>query len=469
DGEVGRVFEEAGECVAMAKFAPPEQFDFSKPEAWPDWKQRFTRYRVASLLTEDEETVQVNALIYSMGAEAEHIFKSFTFESEGDANKYSVVMAKFDEHFIPRLNVIYERAKFHSRVQLSGESVEAFVRQLYELAENCDFGAQKDEQMRDRIVIGIRDKQVSQKLQMKSDLTLRTAIEMARHSCYSKAAVQEITEADEEDTMFLGSVELKQSKDALLVEDEPPWRTTLTLAGTPVSFKIDSGADTSVMTEATYETLENKPKLCTVKNTLQSPGGIVTTRGQFLAKIKAHVNGQLRNCCFRVVVVKTNGENLLSRTVATKLCLIKRIDEISSGLGTLKGEPVKITLKDGAQPYSIATPRRVPIPLLTKVEEELKRMEMIGIIEKVTEPTEWCAPMVAVVKNNGKVRICVDLKRLNENVKREKFILPTLDEILPKLAKGTVFSSLDAESGFWQIPLEENSARLTTFITPLGR
>lgn len=63
----------------------------------------------------------------------------------------------------------------------------------------------------------------------------------------------------------------------------------------------------------------------------------------------------------------------------------------------------------------------------------------------------------------------MDLKRLNENVKREKFILPTLDDILPKLAKSTVFSSLDAESGFWQIPLEEHSARLTTFITPLGR
>lgn len=78
-------------------------------------------------------------------------------------------------------NVIYERSKFHSKVQLPGESVEAFVRQLYELTGNCDFGAQKDEQIRDRIVIGIRDKQVSQKLQMKSDLTLQTAIEMARH------------------------------------------------------------------------------------------------------------------------------------------------------------------------------------------------------------------------------------------------------------------------------------------------
>ncbi|KAK0130680.1 hypothetical protein N1851_034803 [Merluccius polli] len=136
-------------------------------------------------------------------------------------------------------------------------------------------------------------------------------------------------------------VVLKQSKDALLAEDEPPWRTTLNLAGTPVSFKIDSGADTSVMSEATYETLRYKPKLSVLKNTLQSPGGVVATRGQFFAKIKAHISGQLRNCCFRVVVVKTTGENLLSRAVATKLGLIKRIDEIStsSGLGTLKGEP----------------------------------------------------------------------------------------------------------------------------------
>lgn len=130
---------------------------------------------------------------------------------------------------------------------------------------------------------------------------------------------------------------------------------------------------------------------------------------------------------------------------------------------------MKIILKDGAQPYSVAAPRRVPIPLLPKEEKELKRMESMGIKERVTDPTEWCAPMVPVIKKNGNIRICVDLKRLNENVKREKFILPTLDYILPKLAKSTVFSSLDAESGFWQIPLEEHSARLTTFITPLGR
>ena len=105
--------------------------------------------------------------------------------------------------------------------------------------------------------------------------------------CHLKAAVHKITEANVEECMFLGSVQQEQSMiNSLLAEDEPPWRTTLTVAHTPVSFKIDSGAEASVMSETTYETLKVKPKLVEVKNRLQSPGGVVATRGQFLAKIK---------------------------------------------------------------------------------------------------------------------------------------------------------------------------------------
>ena len=76
----------------MAKFSPPEPMDFTKPATWPDWKQRFSRYRVATKLTEEDEPIQVSALIYSMGIEAEHIFKSFTFATAGDEDKYDVVL-----------------------------------------------------------------------------------------------------------------------------------------------------------------------------------------------------------------------------------------------------------------------------------------------------------------------------------------------------------------------------------------
>jgi hypothetical protein len=130
---------------------------------------------------------------------------------------------------------------------------------------------------------------------------------------------------------------------------------------------------------------------------------------------------------------------------------------------------MKITLKDDAKPYCLSTARRVPFPILPKVEEEINRMEKEGIIEKVTEPTEWCAPMVPVVKKNGKIRICVDLKKLNEAVKRENFMLPNLDDISPKLVGAKYFSKLDASSGFYQMPLHTDSSRLTTFITPFGR
>ena len=88
---------------------------------------------------------------------------------------------------------------------------------------------------------------------------------------------------------------------------------------------------------------------------------------------------------------------------------------------------------------------------------------------KITTPSDWCAPIVPVVKKNGKVRICVDLKRLNKAVKREHYMLPNLDDISPKISGAKVFSKLDATSGFHQIPLEKDSYKLTTFITPFGR
>ena len=92
-----------------------------------------------------------------------------------------------------------------------------------------------------------------------------------------------------------------------------------------------------------------------------------------------------------------------------------------------------------------------------------------GVIEEITKPTPWCAPMVPVLKKSGAVRICVDLKRLNLTVERERYILPTLQDLTSRLAGATVFSSLDAASGFYQIPLHEDSQELTTFITPMGR
>ena len=169
----------------MAKFAPPQQFDFAQPAEWPTWRQRFSRFRVASKLDKEDGEVQVNSLLYAMGRDAEPIYNSFVLPAATEDNPhpefdFNAVLGKFDEHFVPKRNVIYERACFHKRTQRAGESVEAFVRSLYELAQHCDFGNSKDEQIRDRIVIGITDKEVSQRPQLEADLTLERAIQLAR-------------------------------------------------------------------------------------------------------------------------------------------------------------------------------------------------------------------------------------------------------------------------------------------------
>ena len=114
-----------------------------------------------------------------MGNEADDILSSFTM-SDDDREKYDAVKAKFEGHFIIKRNIIFERAKFSLRVQKEGESADNFITDLYTLAEHCQFGALDDELIRDRIVVGLRDKALSEKLQLESSLTLEKAINQAR-------------------------------------------------------------------------------------------------------------------------------------------------------------------------------------------------------------------------------------------------------------------------------------------------
>ncbi|KAL1435105.1 hypothetical protein MTO96_011269 [Rhipicephalus appendiculatus] len=189
-----------------------------------------------------------------------------------------------------------------------------------------------------------------------------------------------------------------------------------------------------------------------------------------------------------VFIIKRLKEALLSRPAIEALGILQRSLELAetctqatdvpdisasypkltSGLRFMKTE-CSIKVKNDAKPYAVTYPRRVPLPLLPLVKKELKRMDDMGVVQKIEHATEWCFPMVIARKKNNELRICVDYGQLNQQILRERVLMPRVDECLAKLAGATVFSRLDARAGYWQVPLAKDSREYTTFITPFGR
>ena len=113
------------------------------------------------------------------GNDAEDILHSFRLSND-DSKKYDV-KGKFVSHFVKKRNVIYERAKFNQCIQEEGETEDSFITVLYGLAEHCGYDA-LHEMIRDRIVVGIRDSRLAEKLQLDSELTLSKAVTQVRQA-----------------------------------------------------------------------------------------------------------------------------------------------------------------------------------------------------------------------------------------------------------------------------------------------
>ena len=165
--------------MAQLRLTPPEQFDFKSPDDWPRWKRRFKQFRIASGLSEEGNTKQVSTLLYCLGEESEAVLAS-TNATVDERKVYNTVMQKFDAFFGVRKNVIFERAQFNRRKQQEGESAEQFIMELYRLAENCNYGELQSEMIRDRLVVGITDGTLSERLQLDPELTLEKAKKMVR-------------------------------------------------------------------------------------------------------------------------------------------------------------------------------------------------------------------------------------------------------------------------------------------------
>ena len=212
-----------------------------------------------------------------------------------------------------------------------------------------------------------------------------------------------------------------------------------------------------------------------------------------LGKCRLHLVNPVNNHKYEVEfqVVEENLTLLLSRKAAERMKLItanyaniKQLhvvgrancdaitDEFKtvfegSSIGCLPGT-VSLKTEDGARPVQ-CPPRRVPIALQSKLKEELDDLVKRNVITPVTEPTEWCSQISIQTKKNGNLRGCIYPRPLNEALRRERYPLPTLEDVLSELSHAKVFSKVDLSHGYWHCKLDEASSYLTTFITPHGR
>lgn len=344
------------------------------------------------------------------------------------------------------------------------------------MAEDCEYGALREELLRDRIVVGIKDSTLSRKMQMERRLDLAKAINMVRqaedikrqqtvlthankaavdavHSnkgkkqawknkkqqakqhkdkqetqgaeescqrfgktpvhtkfhfpaknadchncgkrghygkvCKSTRRVSAVLEDDTEEDIFLGTVDAGKQA----------WTVDIKIRDTNVKFKIDTGADVTLVPEQVYRQICGGAVGCLTpeKKALYGPGQVPLS--------KVGVPREVLHCGDKhttedLYIVKHLNTALLSRRASVNLRLVVRVDSIDldsvkqnypklcDGLGLVQ-ELYTIRLRPHAMTVSLKVPRRVPLPLMGKVKQELQRMEQLGVISRIVQPTEW--------------------------------------------------------------------------------
>jgi len=285
----------------------------------------------------------------------------------------------------------------------------------------------------------------------------------------------------EEDSVFIDSVNSTVVNGQVFAEIE------VGKSKSKIKFKLDTGAQVNILPYSVFQHLGNGVVLNASHNKLTTyNGGSLNLKGTVILPCTYAGNAHTSRIEFHVV--DTRSPPLLGLQSCIDFGLIKltysvdaqpRLNpldkesvlnsypEVFKGIGSFEGN-VSISLKHDAKPI-VHAPRRVPVALRDRCKQELERMETIGVITKVDEPTDWVNSMVIVEKSSGQLRICLDPHDLNQNVQRPHYPIKTIDDILPHLTGAKFFTKLDARSGYWAIHLDEESSFLTTFNTCFGR
>ena len=263
-------------------------------------------------------------------------------------------------------------------------------------------------------------------------------------------------------------------------------KIVVNVGGVAMTFIIDSGSDCNILSRSLWERAKGEGIVCKSKKENREIYPYATEKPlKVIGVFDAIANYDLNETHTEFVVVDYPVEALLGRETAKTLGLLRigavnscfdtggyeavcnRYESLFSGVGLLKDREVDLVIdksvKPVTQPY-----RRVPFGLRAKVEQKLQELVDADIIERVHKPTDWISPMVIAPKPNGDIRLCIDMRQANQAIQRQRFPIPTKEEMLLDMDGSKVFSKLDLKWGFHQLKISESSREITTFSTHIG-
>ena len=167
---------------------------------------------------------------------------------------------------------------------------------------------------------------------------------------------------------------------------------------------------------------------------------VVTTSGRFLL---GHTTS--RNLGLLRIGLSASSEpaecNVIGKDLAS--ALQTNYPKVFSGIGKLKECRLKLHVDPEVTPV-VQKPRRVPFALREKVTAKVEDLIAKDIVERVDGPTSWVSPVVVAPKAEGDIRLCVDMRKANQAIIRERIPIPTVDEVIENLNGSAVFSKLDS-------------------------
>ena len=269
-----------------------------------------------------------------------------------------------------------------------------------------------------------------------------------------------------------------------LPSNTKPIVVSLKVNNTDLLMELDTGASFSIINETTYSSFTNAfPPLSPSTVILTTYTGEKITP---LGMVDVEVSYQGQNVTLPLLIVPGKGPNLMGRNWLEHIKLnwselhnvncplfslgnvLKTHDAVfRSELGKLQGISAKLHIAPDARPRFFR-PRPVALSLKEKVLNEISRLENLGVITPV-KYSDWAAPIVPIVKEDGSIRLCGDYKvTINPVLLTDTYPLPRVDDLFAALSGGKIFSKLDLKHAYLQVPLDDSSKKYTTINTPKG-